>query len=305
MDDLLQHMCNRALRHAQARGAETALPGVRFGVISHPDAAAPTACGSGVCLILQGTKHMVVGDRPIHYPAGHSFASMVTLPATRSGVWAGRQKPYVATSLTLDRGAICALLSELAPLPATGRTPAFTPVPVSRPLLEAWDRYLALLDSPGDCPILAPARERELLYRLLQSPHGPVLRQIARQDGRLSQIRHTLEWMQQHFHEPIPIRRLADTAQMSVASFNRHFKAATAVSPLQYLKMLRLQAARRRLSTASDVATAAFAVGYESASQFSREYSRFFGVSPKRDAALMRREAQGLAQEHPGWRGTS
>lgn len=163
--------------------------------------------------------------------------------------------------------------------------------PVTVELLEAWDHLLALLDNPADIPFLAAAREREVLYRLLQGAHGPILRQVGREDSQLSRVRRAIAWIRRNFDQPLRTEALAGVAGMSVSSFHRHFKAATAMSPLQYQKTLRLQAARRLLTTNTDAARAAYAVGYESASQFSREYARLFGAPPGRDAERLRSAA--------------
>src|SRR5262249_27352975 len=142
----------------------------------------------------------------------------------------------------------------------------------------------------------APLLEREILYRLLQGPQGHTLRQIALADSRLSQIRRAMGWIREHYDQPLRTETLLDLAGMSAASFHRHFKPATAMSPLQYQKTLRLQQARRLLLTNQDATQAAYAVGYESASQFSREYARLFGAPPVRDVARLRATAGALAE---------
>ena len=288
MQDVLEQMTRRVLRHTDGMALETAIPRVGIGVRGPQSSAPVSGCGSGVCLVLQGGKQMIVGSRTFHYGAGSCFASLVELPTTRSTFEATGSNPYVATSLKLDDGLLSALLAEVPESVSNRPTPSFSVAPVSPALLEAWDHHLALLDTPEDIPILYPARERELLYRLIQSEHGPLLRQIARNDGRLAQIRRVIDWMRRNFDQTAGIAVLAEMAGMSVPSFNRHFRAATSTSPLQYQKTLRLQAARRLLATNSDATRTAFAVGYESPSQFSREYARLFGVPPKRDAAALR-----------------
>jgi transcriptional regulator GlxA family with amidase domain len=154
---------------------------------------------------------------------------------------------------------------------------------------DALLRLVRLVEAPDDVPLLAPMIERELLYRALQSEHGTVLRQFARADSRLSQIQRAVEWIRAHLEEPIAVETLAGVAAMSVSSFHRHFKAVTGLSPLAYHKQMRLQEARRRLlAEPGAVASVAFSVGYESVSQFSREYTRQFGLPPARDAARLR-----------------
>jgi AraC-like DNA-binding protein len=290
MQDLLDQVTSRVLRHTDSLRMQTPLPRVGIGVLWPRDTPAMTGCGSGVCLVLQGAKQMLVGSQMLRYGAGSCFASLIELPTTRIVFEPKDAKPYVATSLTLDPDLFAQLLAELPADISDKTVPGFSVATVSRALLEAWDHHLALLDTPQDIPVLAAARERELLYRLLQSPHGPLLRQIARHDGQLAQIRRAIDLMRRSFDRPVAIKALAELAGMSVPSFNRHFKAATGTSPLQYHKTLRLQAARRLLAKSTDATRAAFAVGYESPSQFSREYARLFGLPPKRDAAALRED---------------
>lgn len=156
--------------------------------------------------------------------------------------------------------------------------------PMTAPLRETLLRLLALLDTPNDIPVLAPMVERELMYRLLQGPQGRLLRQIAHPDGALNRVRRAVGWIRDNYKARLRIEALCDASGMSRASLHRHFLAITGVSPLQYQKQLRLQEARHLLlaggSSASEVG---FVVGYESASQFSREYQRQFGAPPARD----------------------
>jgi len=148
---------------------------------------------------------------------------------------------------------------------------------------------IRLIERPAEIPILAPLVEREILYRLMQGPQAGLLRQIARSDSRLSQIRRALAWIRTHFDQPLRIEQVADVAGMSLSTFHRHFKAATAMSPLQYQKIIRLQQARRLLVIENHEATeVAYSVGYKSPSQFTREYARQFGSPPARDAARLR-----------------
>jgi AraC-like DNA-binding protein len=290
MEDLLENMRSRVQRHTTGITMKTAIPRVGIGIVA--DNSAPTSgnCGQGVCLVLQGAKQMLIGDQMLRYEAGSCFASLIELPTTRYVFEGNRKNPYIATSLILDRDAFAALAADIPATSLKKSIPAFSVSTASRQLLEAWDSYLSLLDAPEDIPILAASRERELMYRLLQSPHGPLLRQIGRKEGKLAQIRRAIEWMRTHFDEPLLIRNVADMSGMSVPSFNRHFREATSTSPLQYQKTLRLHAARRLLASETDATRAAFSVGYESVSQFNREYSRLFGRPPKQDAVFLRRD---------------
>jgi len=289
MKDLLQIMRSRVQRHTTGIMMKTAIPRVGIGIVADNSAPTSGSCGQGVCLVLQGAKQMLIGDQTLRYEAGSCFASLIELPTTRYVFEGDRKNSYIATSLTLDRDAFAALAADFPATSSKKASPAFSVSTASQQLLEAWDSYLSLLDAPDDIPILAASRERELMYRLLQSPHGPLLRQIGRKDGKLAQIRRAIEWMRGHFDEPLLIRNVADMSGMSVPSFNRHFREATSTSPLQYQKTLRLHAARRLLASETDATRAAFSVGYESVSQFNREYSRLFGRPPKKDAVVLRK----------------
>ncbi|MFP5077925.1 AraC family transcriptional regulator N-terminal domain-containing protein [Rhizobium sp. YIM 134829] len=276
------------MRHADGICRETPVPRIGLGVLRERTLPTVTICEPMICLVVQGAKQVLVGDSILRYDTASCFAASIELPTTGCVVEAEPDRPYVAVSLTLDRDALTRLLADVAPIRSTEAAAGFGVAPVTRPLLEAWSQLIALLDMPDDVPYLAEAREREVLYRLLQGAHGPMLRQIVREDSRLSQIRRAIAWIRQNFDQTLRTEMLADIAGMSIPAFHRHFKAATASSPLQYQKMLRLQAARRLLAANADAARAAYAVGYESASQFSREYARLFGVPPIRDALRLR-----------------
>ncbi|WP_420136611.1 AraC family transcriptional regulator N-terminal domain-containing protein [Sphingomonas sp.] len=283
MQDLLDRMCQRVRRHTDGMQLETPLPRVAMGVseVSHVPVAA--VYEPMICMVLQGAKQVMIGDRLLRYDAASCFVASIELPATGCVIEASRDTPYVVVALGLNRDLLSELLRDLPPETGIQAAAGFGVAPVTPALLEAWEQLLALLDTPVDIPFLAPAREREVLYRLLQGGHGAMLRQIGREDSRLSRIRQVIDWIRNHFDQALPIGTLADMAGMSIPSFHRNFKAATAMSPLQYQKTLRLQAARRILTTSADAAKAAYAVGYESASQFSREYARLFGAPPSRD----------------------
>jgi AraC-like DNA-binding protein len=287
MQDLLDQMCQRVLRNTQEDRMDTSIPRLALG---YSRQTYPTigSVEPGICLVLQGEKQMHVGSRTLHYSAGACVVSIIELPTTLSLLKISGDAPFIGTGLTLDPALMAALIADLPADMSRSGAMAFNVGPVSRDVLEAWDHLLDLLDRPADIPILAAARERELLYRLLQSVHGPLLRQIAREEGRLAQVRRAIAWMRDHFDESFAIETVAGIAGMSVPSFNRHFRAATSTSPLQYQKTLRLQAARRMLASDVDATRTAYAVGYESPSQFSREYARLFGRAPKRDAMQLR-----------------
>jgi AraC-like DNA-binding protein len=287
MQDQLDHLRILAMRHARGPRTQTAIPRVAIGMGHATTGPLPGLYEPMLCIVLQGAKQVMIGDQILRYDSASYFVATLELPASGRIIEASADQPYVALSLALDRECLTTLLTDI---PAQVGDPAagFAVSPMTADLLDPWLRLLRLLDTPQDVPVLAPLLEREILYRLLQGPQGGVLRQIARTDSRVSQIRTAIAWIRTHFDQPLRIDMLAELAGMSTASFHRHFKAATAMSPLQYQKSLRLQHARRLLIGSSDASRAGYAVGYESASQFSREYARMFGAPPARDAVRLR-----------------
>ena len=287
MQDQLDRMRVVAERHAHGARHQTNLPRVTLHVGCTTTKPMPSVYEPSLCLVLQGAKQVMIGDRVLRYDPASYFIATVELPASGWVVEATLAKPYVAVSMRLDRASLSSLILDM-PDSSEGQIAGFAVSAVTPDLLDAWSRLLSLLDTPDDAAVLAPMREREVLYRLLKGPRGGALRQIARADSRLSQVRQAIAWIRSHFEKTLRVEQLADLAGMSPASFHRHFKAATAMSPLQYQKMLRLQEARRLLVASADAAHAAHRVGYESASQFSREYARMFGAPPGRDAERLR-----------------
>jgi len=240
-----------------------------------------------LCVVLQGAKQVMIGNQVLRYDPASYFVGSIELPVSGCVIEASPAEPYIALSLALDMECLTSLLAEVPDQPVAD-TAGFAVSAVTAPLLDAWARLIGLLDTPADIPVLAPLLEREILYRLLQGPQGGLIRQAARADSRLAQVRQAIGWIRAHYDRPIRIEALAELAGMSMASFHRHFRAATAMSPLQYQKSLRLQEARRLLIAKADASRAGYAVGYESASQFSREYARMFGAPPARDAVRLR-----------------
>lgn len=283
----LQSLREPVLRHAA--GHRTATPIRNLTIIVSPQPTEPTVglYRPMVCLVLQGAKEATIGGRTLRYDESSYFVTSLDLPASTRVIEASPARPYVCLAYALDPECLAELLPD-TPHETALQAPAFAINPVTDDLLDAWHRLVKLLDTPADIAVLAPLCEREILYRLLKGPQGAALRQIVHSGSHLNQIRRAIDWIKAHFHESIRVETLADLAGMSPATFHRHFKAATALSPLQYQKNLRLQEARRLIVTSHDAARTAFAVGYESPSQFSREYARLFGLPPARDAARMR-----------------
>ena len=252
--------------------------------------------GPSVCLIGQGAKRVMLGEDVYPYDAYHFLITSVDLPVVAQITEASREKPYLGLTLVLDLRAIAQLMVD-NDLPAPRTQPAGRGMAVSEvslPLLNAFLRLIDLLDAPEDIPILAPLVQREILYRLLVGEQGSRLRQIAAAGSQSQQIARAIEWLKGNFNRQLRIEDLAESARMSTSTFHHHFRSLTAMSPLQYQKWLRLHEARRLMFTEHlDAATAAFEVGYESPSQFSREYSRMFCAPPLRDITGLRQLATG------------
>jgi AraC-like DNA-binding protein len=284
----------RLAAHAENRRTETGIPRVAMVQGEIPLHELAALYDPMINLILQGSKSMTIGDQTLHYDPASYFVMSVDLPAVGSVHPSAAGQPYLAVSLTLDPEVIAGVL-ERAPV-STGRAAGqgFSVATVTPELLDAWVRMLRLIERPDDIAVLAPAYEREILYRVLQGPQGWLLRDIATPDTALSRIQAAITWIRENFAKPLRVETLAALVSMSASAFHRHFKAVTNMSPLQYQKTIRLMHARQRMITqALSVASAAVEVGYESASQFSREYSRLFGQSPARDAtsAMAQRRA--------------
>lgn len=272
---------------AENRRTETGIPRVAMVQGAIPEHRLAAVYEPMINLILQGSKSMTVGDRTLHYDPATYFVMSIELPAVGAVHPASSGEPYLAVSLSLDPTLLTALLNDLpAPTARRAQEAGFSVAAVTPALMDAWVRMLRLMGDPVAIAALAPAYEREILFHVLQGPHGWMLRDIAAPDTAMARVNQAIQWIRQDFAEPIRVEALAHKAAMSVSAFHRHFKAMTNLSPLQYQKRVRLLQARTlMLATASSVTGAAFAVGYESATQFSRDYARVFGLPPARDTA--------------------
>lgn len=249
-----------------------------------------------LCLVVQGRKEVTLGDRVFRYSPGRYGVVTYDLPAMGHVVEATPDKPYLCLYLDFDPVALGNLASRV-PLPPGAPSQLIGKMvsDAGAPLLDAALRLLRLLDDPAALPVLGPLAEQEILYRLLAGPDGARMRYITSSQGRVALIGRAIAWIGKHFRERLSVEQLAAEVGMSPSSLHEHFRAVTAMTPLQFQKQLRLQDARSlMLAQDIDVATAAFRVGYESPTQFSREYRRYFGESPARDIARLRASA-GLA----------
>ncbi len=269
------------------RRTETGIPRVAMVQGKIPEHLLAAVYEPMINLILQGSKSMTIGDRTLRYDPATYFVMSIELPAVGQVHPAATGEPYLAVSLTLDPTVLATLLADLPqPTGQYDKDAGFSVAAVTPDLMDAWVRMLRLITRPEDIAALAPVYEREILYRVLQGPHGWMLRDIAAPDSAMARVSLAIQYIRREFSEAIRVETLAQRAAMSVSAFHRHFKAVTALSPLQYQKRVRLLQARTLLvASAKSVTHAAHEVGYESATQFSRDYARVFGLPPARDAA--------------------
>ncbi len=245
---------------------------------------------STFAMIAQGAKRVLVGEEAYEYDARHYMIAAVELPISSRITYASPDAPYLGMAINLDARKIAEICAEMPrPPQKTVVDRGFGIGELSQEIQNAALRLLRLLDTPEDIPVLAPIIERELLYRLLTGSQGARLCQAATAGSHSHQIVRAIGWLKNNIDQPVTIEHLADLTNMSKSSLHHHFKALTSMTPVQYQKQLRLHEARRlMLSDDHDAASAAHRVGYESPSQFSREYRRLFGAPPARDVAHMR-----------------
>jgi AraC-like DNA-binding protein len=248
-----------------------------------------------LCIVAQGAKTTIVGDEVYEYDASRMIVFSVALPVASQITQASHAEPYFALKLDLDPRKIAELVLKVYPhgLPPAQERRAVYVTPVDASIVNAATRLVQCLAQPGDTELLAPLVMDEILIRLLRSPIGVRVAQMGFAESSLHRIAKAISWLRANFSQPMKVEGLAEMVHMSVSSFHDHFKSVTSMSPLHYQKVLRLQEARRlMLSTMMDAGTASQRVGYLSASQFSREYSRFFGNAPTKDIARLRQDTR-------------
>lgn len=295
MHDSLNSVLDIALRHARPDTASTRIARLELRVGLAHAGVSPCLYRSMVCFVLQGSKEVAIGAQVLRYGAAHYLVSALDLPLMGQLHAESKERPYVGLNLILDP----ALITELmVAMPGSREQDtqglALSTTPMTGEVIDVLRRLLALLDRPAEIALMAPLIERELLFRLLQGPNGHLLRQIASPRGPLAQVRRAVGWIGEHFDRPITIDEVCQACGMSRASLHRSFRTITGQSPLQYQKQLRLLEARRLLMAGEhNTSTVAFMMGYESASQFSREYLRQFATNPSKDMPGRQREAVG------------
>jgi AraC-like DNA-binding protein len=271
----------------------TAIDGVRICKFDHAASPGSSMSGTVLAVIAQGGKRLALGGRFYDYGVGQYLIASVDLPVTGHVTGASAGHPTLGFGMTLEPPAIAELLlqagpGDLPPSPGTAR-PGIAVSDAPDELLDAIVRLLRLLDQPRDRRTLAPLVKREILWRLMTGEQGDAVRQLGLADSSLSHISRAVRWIRENYTRPFRVEEVAQLSGMSVSAFHRNFQAVTAMSPIQFQKHIRLQAARLLLANSpNDVTGVGSRVGYDSPSQFSREYRRLFGAPPSRDAVRMR-----------------
>lgn len=285
-------LADRVARNTRQEGLnDTSVPGLSLIRATAPSQPLPSVYHPSLCVVVQGRKRALLGDEVYVYDPLHYLVVSMTLPVTGQILDATPAQPYLCLRVDIDPLLVNELLTQLGPsVPA--REPAARPLFLARTsasLLDAVLRLARLLDTPEEAAVLAPLALREIHYRVLTGELGDRLCHLCEVDGPSQRIARAIELLKQRYAEPLRIEELATAAHMSPSSLHQRFKAVTTMSPLQFQKQLRLQEARRlMLSDGLEAATAGHRVGYESPSQFSREYRRLFGAPPRREIAAVR-----------------
>jgi AraC-like DNA-binding protein len=279
-------------RHARP-DQSTAIDDVLISKVEQSTPPSPSMSGTVLALIAQGAKRIALGDRVYEYRAGQYLVASVDLPVTGHFTKASPDRPALGFGLILRPATVAELLLQAAPgdLPpaGSGAPSAMAVSDAPGQLVDAVVRLLRLLDQPRDMAVLAPLIKREILWRLITGEQGAIVRQLGLADSSLTHIARAVRWIRDHYTRSFRVEDLAQRTGMSVSAFYRNFQAVTAMSPIQFQKQIRLQQARLLLAThPNDVTGISRRVGYDSPSQFSREYRRQFGAPPSQDTTHMR-----------------
>lgn len=292
MNDLLTTVSRHADAHADANGlATTPIPGLSTIRATAPSDLTYAVSRPLVALVLQGSKHVTMGTTGFAFSAGESLLITADVPTVSQITRASIAAPYYSLVLELDTAVVAELVAEMKPDPV----PDQARVRVDQTDAEVADaalRLIRLFDRPASIPVLGGQLLREMHYWLLAGKHGAAIRQLGWPDGHVQRVARAVAILRSEYARPLPVERLAAAAGMSQSAFHQHFRTVTSLSPLQFQKHLRLLEARRlMLSEGRNASNAAFDVGYESVSQFNREYSRMFGQPPVRDVRSARSRA--------------
>ena len=296
MNEARQAMATRIVKlTASEELAGVPVPGMEFHKYAKPTVPISALHKPSICLVVQGAKRVQLNEEIYVYDANHYLFTSVNLPIIADIIEASPEVPFLGITWELDLRVVAQLISDSDYPPQRNKqTESGVALgTVTTELLNTYIRVLDLLDTPEDIPILAPLIHKELIYRLLIGDQGGRLRQIVKAESHSQQISKAIDWLLEHYNEAVRMEKLASHIGMSTSAFNHHFRSVTAMSPLQFQKWMRLQEARRlMLSENEDAASAAMLVGYESPSQFSREYSRQFGAPPRRDIKRLQEMSQ-------------
>ena len=295
MHDNREELAERIAEAIREDGTLQPLTGLHLSRTSVPLKRVHSVVESSVAVIVQGSKEVLLGESRYHYDPSHYLLTTVELPRVSQVLEASRERPYLALRLELAPALVSSVMVEASlSFPREhAEVRAIDVSPVDGNLLDAFVRLVRLLDSPAEAQVLMPLITREIIYRLLMGEQGIRLRHLVMEGGYTPHIAIAVKRLRQDFDQPLRIEQLAQELDMSVSGFHHHFKAVTALSPLQFQKRLRLQEARRlMLSEDLDAASAAYRVGYHDASHFNREYKSLFGVPPLRDVQRLREEPQ-------------
>jgi AraC-like DNA-binding protein len=289
-------LVERIARAVRADGRVEPLNGLRLYRVSSPTESVHGVSGFAFCVIAQGSKEVFLGSTRYQYDPMHYLLATAELPVVSQIIEASPERPYLSFRLELDPNLVGSVMVETGHVSARSHADvrAINVSPLDANLLDAVVRLVRLLDTPAEAPFLAPLITREVVFRLLKGEQGDRLRHIALQKGHSHRIIRAIDLLRREFDQPLRIDDIARELGMSVSSFHHHFKAVTAMSPLQFQKQIRLQEARQlMLGEGLDAASAGYHVGYNDAAHFSREYKRLFGLPPLRDVERLRETARG------------
>jgi AraC-like DNA-binding protein len=289
--ELRAELARKFAEHLPSAGERrTAIPGLSLHRRTAPTPCNPTTYEPSLAVFVQGRKRVNMGGTTYLCDESTFLLTSVDVPVV-SQIFASEEEPYLALRLALEMPMVREIISreDLPELSVSSQARGIAVGKITVELLSACLRLIDLLDTPEDIPFLSNMVQREIVYRLLRGPQGVRLRAIATSGDQSHRTAKAIAWLRANFDKPLRVEELAEVARMGTSTLHHHFRALTAMSPLQYQKQLRLHAARdRMLNDGLDAASAAFEVGYESASQFSREYKRFFGQPPMRDIKVRR-----------------
>jgi len=290
-----EELVERLTHIVQADGVIQPLKGLHLARLSVPLKQLHSVLEPSFCVIAQGSKEVLLGNNRYQYDPFHYLLTTLALPTVNETLEASKERPYLSLRLELDPQLVSSVLVETGPYVPPRNTADMRAIDVSPldvNLLDAVLRLIRLLDAPADATILLPMIEREIIYRLLIGDQGGRLRHLTVSGGNTSAIARAVQCIRQDYDKTLRIEQLAQELGMSVSGFHYHFKAATAISPLQFQKQLRLQEARRLMLTENlDASSAAYRVGYNDAAYFNREYKSVFGIPPMRDVQQLREAA--------------